>query len=323
MARSQATARRPLGLGHATDYRNRGRVRHFVAVRSDRESDPDVDAGGAGVRGRRRDPARQAHPVGLRGGVAAARRPRVRPEPVGGPAAGGGRRRGRRGQHDPDQRRAALRRPRPSRVLRAGVHRPDGRGDLGQGRRTGDGGRRPPRRERARRGQAAALQEQRGRQGRLLRVARELSDVASDAVLRGDRGPDAASGVAPGDHRLRPGRHRPVRRRARIPAVAALRLHRGRGRPGDDAQARHHQHPRRAARRRRQVPAAARHHRRREPRRDVDLPQAGRHRAGAGPHRRGHGPHRPGAGPAGARRACDQPRPVAARHRRAWPTAAS
>ena len=54
---------------------------------------------------------------------------------------------------------------------------------------------------------------------------------------------------------------RRVGRRARIPAVAALRLHRGRGRPGDDAQARHHQHPRRAARRRGQVPAAARHHR--------------------------------------------------------------
>ena len=193
MARSQATARRPLGLGHATDYRDRGRVRHFVAVRSDRESDPDVDAGGAGVRGRRRDPAGQAHPLGLRGGVAAAGRPRVRPEPVGGPAAGGGRRRGRRGQHDPDQRRPALRRPRPPRVLRARVHGPAGRGDLGQGRRTGDGGRRPACRERARRREAAALQEQRGRQGRLLRVARELSDVASDAVLRGDRGPDAAS----------------------------------------------------------------------------------------------------------------------------------
>ena len=206
MARSQATAGRPLLLGYATDYRNRGRVRHLVAVRSDRESDTDLHAGGAGIRGGRRDPARQAHPLGLRGGVAAARRPRLRPEPVGRAAAGGGRRRGRRGQHDPDERRPALRRPRPSRVLRAGVHRPAGRGDLGQGRRTGDGGRCPPRRQRARRREAAALQEQRGRQGRLLRVARELSDVAPDAVLGGDRGPDAASGVPAGHHRFGPGR---------------------------------------------------------------------------------------------------------------------
>ena len=130
-ARSQATAGRRLGWPYATDYRDRGRVRHLVAVRPDRESDPDVDAGGAGVRRRRGHPAGQAHPLGLRGGIAAAGRPRLRPEPVGGPAAGGGRRRGRRGQHDPDQRRAAVRRPRPPRVLRARVHRPAGRGRSG------------------------------------------------------------------------------------------------------------------------------------------------------------------------------------------------
>ena len=323
MARSQATASRRLGWAYATDYRNRGRVRHLVAVRPDRESDPDVDAGSAGVRGRRGHPAGQTHPVGLRGGIAAARCPRLRPEPVGRSAAGGGRRRGRRGQHDPDQRRAAVRRPRPPGVLGARVHRPAGRGDLGQGRRAGDGGRRAPRRERARRREAAALQEQRGRQGRVVRVARELPDVAPDAVLGGDRGPDAVSGVPPGDHRLRPGRHRPVGRRAGLPAVAALRLHRGRGRPGDHAQARHHQHPRRAARRRRQVPAAARHHRRREPRRDVDLSQARRHVAGAGPDRRGHGPHRPGAGPAGARRACRSAATRRCAPPSRWPTAAS
>ena len=46
-----------------------------------------------------------------------------------------------------------------------------------------------------------------------------------------------------------------------LPAGPALGLHRGRGRPGDHPQARHHQHPRRAARRRRQAPPAARHHR--------------------------------------------------------------
>src|SRR5882757_3032681 len=47
----------------------------------------------------------------------------------------------------------------------ARLYGPDGRGGLGQGRRTSHGGRGAPRRKRARRGKAAALQEQRGRQG--------------------------------------------------------------------------------------------------------------------------------------------------------------
>ncbi|ETZ96579.1 pup deamidase/depupylase domain protein [Mycobacterium kansasii 662] len=54
----------------------------------------------------------------------------------------------------------------------------------------------------------------------------------------------------------------------------------------DDAETRHHQHPRRTARRRRPVPPAARHHRRCQPCRNIDLPQAGRYGAGARPHRR-------------------------------------
>ena len=128
-----------------------------------------------------------------------------------GSAADRRRRRGRCGQHDPDQRRAALRRPRAPRVLRARGHRPDRRGDLGQGRRTRDGGRRAPRRIGARRGQAAALQEQRRRQGRLLRIARELPDEPPDAVLGGHRRPDPVPGVPAGRHRLGPGRHRCLR----------------------------------------------------------------------------------------------------------------
>ena len=48
-----------------------------------------------------------------------------------------------------------------------------------------------------------------------------------------------------------PGRHRPGRPRRRLPDLPAGRLLRGRGRPGDHAQAADHQHPRRAARRRR------------------------------------------------------------------------
>ena len=79
-----------------------------------------------------------------------------------------------------------------------------------------------------------------------------------------------------------PGRHRPGRPHAGLPDLPAGRLLRGRGRPGDHAQAADHQHPRRAARRRRQVPPAARDHRRRQPVRDLDLPQGRHDVAGAG-----------------------------------------
>ena len=105
--------------------------------------------------------------------------------------------------------------------------------------------------------------------GASLRLARELPDVAARR-----RSPRSSPGLTPffvsrqvitGSGRVGIGA---VGRRAGLPAVPARRLHRGRGRPGDHAQARHHQHPRRAARRRRQVPPAARHHRRREPGRD-------------------------------------------------------
>ena len=82
--------------------------------------------------------------------------------------------------------------------------------------------------------------------------------------------------------RRRPGRDRPGRPRARLPAHPARRLLRGRGRPRDDAQAADHQHPRRAARRPGEVPPPARHHRRRQPGRGLDLPQGRHHRAGAG-----------------------------------------
>ena len=73
-----------------------------------------------------------------------------------------------------------------------------------------------------------------------------------------------------------------------LPALPAGRLLRGRGRPGDDAEAADHQHPRRAARRRGQVPPAARDHRRRQPGRAVDVPQGRDDVARAG-HDRGAG----------------------------------
>ena len=81
---------------------------------------------------------------------------------------------------------------------------------------------------------------------------------------------------------VRPGRDRPGRARARLPAQPARRLLRGRGRARDDAQAADHQHPRRAARRPGEVPPAPRDHRRRQPRRDLDVPQGRHDLAGAG-----------------------------------------
>ncbi len=72
--------------------------------------------------------------------------------------------------------------------------------------------------------------------------------------------------IPPGVHRRRPGRPRPGRPQPRLPALAARRLLRGRGRARDHAQAPDHQHPRRAARRPGAVPPAARDRRRRQPR---------------------------------------------------------
>ncbi len=166
------------------------------------------------------------------------------------------------------QRRAAVRRPRAPRVLGAGGHQPAGRRDLRQGRRTRDGDRGPAGRRRSW-GQARAhVQEQRGRQGRFVRHPRELP-LLPGHTISGDRQRSAAVlRLPPGLRRVRPGRHRPAGGAGRLPARAAQRLHRGRGRAGDHPQAGHHQHPRRAARRRRQVPAAARDHRRRQPGRD-------------------------------------------------------
>src|ERR1700760_1161731 len=96
-------------------------------------------------------------------------------------------------------------------------------------------------------------------------------------------------GGAGGDGRRRPGH--------RVPAQPAGRLLRGRGRPGDHAQAADHQYPRRAARRPGEVPAAARDTRASQHGRGRPLPQARPHRAGAGHdrgqvslHRRRRGP---------------------------------
>ena len=252
-------------------------VEYGISSPSDPTANPILTSTQAvpGVRGRRGHSAGQADAVGLRGRITSARRAGLRPQPGNRPSADRGRRRGRCGEHDPDQRRAPVRRSRPPGVLGPRGDRPAGCGHLGQGGGARHGGRGQARGKRAGGGQAPALQEQRRRQGRVVRLARELPDEPADPVLGRHRGADAVPGVATGRHRLRAGGHRSRRRRARFPAHAARRLHRGRGRTGDHPQARDHQHPRRAARRRGQVPPPARHHRRREPRRDVHLPQGG------------------------------------------------
>ena len=237
--------------------------------------------------------------MGLRGGEPAARRARLRPCP-GRRRCQPAHRRGRRpGQRDPHQRRAVLRRPRPSRVLQPRVHQPTRRGDLGQGRGADHGRGGPPRRPGARHAADQPLQEQHRQQGRVLRHPRELPDEARDAVRRHRAAPHAVLRLPAGGLRLRAGRHRPGRPQRRLPDLPARRLLRGRGRPGDDAQAPDHQHPRRAARGGREVPPAARHHRRRQPRRGLHLPQARHDHPGAGDDRGRLPLRRPRGRPAG------------------------
>ncbi len=155
---------------------------------------------------------------------------------------------------------------------------------------------------------AAGLQEQRGRQGRLLRHPRELSGPAPGAVPV-DRGrPAAVLRGPPGAGRCRSSGAGPVLRGPRVPDQPARGLHRGRDRPGDDAETAHHQHPRRAALVRGEVPPAARHRRGRHVVRCGHPVAAGHHQSGAGSHR-GRTGARARAGRPGGRDSADLPRP--------------
>ena len=223
-------------------------------------------------------------PLGLRGRGAAARRPRLRDEPGGCRPEPAHRRRGPdpRERH-PHQRRAAVRRPRPPRVLLARGHDPARRRPVGPGGRAGHA-RRGPRGSRPTPGLPPVNLYKNNTDGKgasygthenyLMRRETPFADivrhlipffVARQVICR--RGPRRASGQDG--------------TRRRLPAQPARRLLRGRGRAGDHAEAPDHQHPRRAARRRRPVPAAARHHRRRQPLRGRHLPQARHDGAGA------------------------------------------
>ena len=164
---------------------------------------PELNRGGRG-------------PLGLRGGVAAARRPRlhllrrrVRP-------GGGARRRGPRpGERDTDQRRAALRRPRAPRVQHSGVHQPAGHRPVGQGRRAGHGRGGPAGRDHPRRAPIQLYKNNTDNKGAQLRLARELPDAPADAVRRHRGAPDAVLRHPADLLRGRPGRHRPGRLRRR------------------------------------------------------------------------------------------------------------
>ena len=218
---------------------HRGRVRDLRARRSHGQPGDHLDPGRAGLRRGRGHPALAPGPLGLRGGVAAARRARVRPVRAHhGRAQRVRARRPRRRQRHPHQRRPALRRPRPPRVLHARGPHPARRRHLGQGGGAGDGGGRDARRHRPRRPADPAVQEQRRRQGRQLRLPRELPHGPPDHVPVDRRRAHAVLRLPAGDRRRRPGRAGRLRRRGGLPALAAQRLHRGRGRPGDHAQAR-------------------------------------------------------------------------------------
>ena len=137
-ARVRSGHERPAGDGH------RDRVRHLGAGAAPGQPDGGLVAGGQRLR--LGDRAGAPGPLGLRGGVAAARRARLRhvapgrrPEPA--------HRRGHGpGQRDPHQRRPAVRRPRPPRVLHARGHHAARHRALGQGGRAGDARRRAARR---------------------------------------------------------------------------------------------------------------------------------------------------------------------------------
>ena len=135
----------------------------------------------------------------------------------------------------------------------------------------------------AARAEPGGPEEQLRRQGQLLRHPRELPDGPVGA-LRPDRAARHAPLRVPADlHRGRQGRQRggvDRRQSTSLPAHPAGRLLRGGGRPRDDPQAAHRQHPRRAPLRRPEVPAPARHRRRRQPVRGRQLPQGRDHRPG-------------------------------------------
>ena len=154
-------------------------------------------------------PCRPPRPVGLRGGVPAARRPRVRPVARGRRPVPADRRGPRPRQRHPHQRRAALRRPRPPGVLDARVHQPARHGALGQGGGACHGRRRAPvAAQIARRAADPALQEQHRQQGRVVRGPRELPDAPRDAVRRHRPAPHPVLRQPAGRLRRRPGRHR-------------------------------------------------------------------------------------------------------------------
>ena len=227
------------------------------------------------------DPAGPAGALGLRGGVAAARRPRLRHVARGGRPEPAHRRGPRPGQRDPHQRRPAVRRPRAPRVLHARSARTRATSCSGTRRGSRSGSTPAGSPSTPGEGDLVLYKNNTDNKGAsygshenyLMRRSTPFADIVrhltpffvSRQVVCG------AGRVGIGQD----GRER------RLPDQPARRLLRGRGRARDHPQAADHQHPRRAARRPGEVPAAARDHRRRQPRRGLDVPQGRHHRAGA------------------------------------------
>ena len=224
---------------------------------------PVVNAYAGGHRRRARRAA-----LGLRGGVPAARRARLRPRPRGRRRQPAHRRGPGPGERHPDQRRPAVRRPRPPGVLlaRRCTNPPDAVLWDKAGERVMAEAARPGRRPLPGSAPIQLYKNNTDNKGASYGCARELPDAPRSTPFADIvKPPRPVLRVPPGRMRRRPGRHRRRRPRRRLPDQPAGRLLRGRGRPGDHPEAAHHQHPGRAARRPGAVPAAARDHRRRQP----------------------------------------------------------
>ena len=213
---------RPAGDGH------RGGVRHLGAGPAHGQPDGGLLAGRQRLR--LGDRTRPPRPLGLRGGVAAARRPRLRHVAPGRRPQPAHRRGHGAGQRHPHQRRPPVRRPRPPRVLHARGDHPARHRALGQGGGAGDARRLPPGRPAARRRADHALQEQHRQQGSVVRRPRELPDAPVHAVRRHRAAPHAVLRQPPGRVRRGARGDRPGRPRAGLPDQPARRLLRGRGR---------------------------------------------------------------------------------------------
>ncbi len=168
-------------------------------------------------------------PLGLRGGVAAARRPRLRHVPRRRRPEPAHRRGPRPGQRHPHQRRPALRRPRPPGVLHA--RSAPTRSTSSRGTRRASRSRWTPAGSPPAPGEGDLRSTRTTPTTRAPPTARTRTTwSALDPLRRHRAAPHPVLRQPPGGLRRGPGRDRPGRPRRRLPAQPARRLLRGRGR---------------------------------------------------------------------------------------------